>query len=425
MKKSICIMGLSVAALVLPTTVMADDDDPLFYRFGLRGKEDFVAKISACQAATKASRRLAGCRDMDFFCDSGSAYKDTPEWSANNCSVLYSISIGSSLFIDFKQRDWIAFNKPNGTSATGGIYVLKNSFRKLDSQLSEIITGMATAPDGQPGVSLSSTVINCSNRTMAIAAGAFFDSSARLTGKMALERHKWDFTTISKDIPFNAVMDWVCVSSAPGENQNGSSGSGFYVNASGNVITNAHVVENCKDIQVRQGKQSYPATLVARDRIFDLALLKTKASQPAPQVRSRPIEVGDAVYASGFPLSTFLGSELNFTDGKVSSLKGIGGNATNFQITAPVQPGNSGGPLIDKSGNIAGVVVAKLNAIKVAAMTGDIPQNINFAIKSDVLRIFLDGNDVIYNSAASDSTIDPVAIAKKARTFTVQVQCRM
>ncbi len=98
--------------------------------------------------------------------------------------------------------------------------------------------------------------------------------------------------------------------------------------------------------------------------------------------------------AVGFPLPGLLASEANVTTGTVSALAGIGNDTRFLQMTAPVQPGNSGGPLLDLEGRVVGVVVSKLDALKVASATGDIPQNVNFAIKAGVVRSFLDASGV-------------------------------
>ena len=142
-----------------------------------------------------------------------------------------------------------------------------------------------------------------------------------------------------------------------------------------------------------------PATvieIVATDLQIDLALLKISGVPltPATFRQGRGIRPGDPVVDVGFPLQGILTSDLNVTTGNVSALAGPGNDRRLMQVTAPVQPGNSGGPLLDLSGNIVGVVVSKLDAEKLAELTGDIPQNVNFVISAGVARAFLDAYGV-------------------------------
>ena len=109
--------------------------------------------------------------------------------------------------------------------------------------------------------------------------------------------------------------------------------------------------------------------------------------------------------------------------GAVSALAGPGDDRRFIQITAPVQPGNSGGPVLDAAGNVVGVVVAKLDAVEIARSTGDIPQNVNFAVSAGIARAFLDVGGVPYETAPSDTEAGPVEIAAAARKFTVLVEC--
>jgi S1-C subfamily serine protease len=201
-----------------------------------------------------------------------------------------------------------------------------------------------------------------------------------------------------------------------------SSGSGFVIDKLGNVLTNNHVVSNCSGISVLHNSNKYEATLVSADDRLDLALLRTKTLPSSVPIRREPPTTGQIVYAAGFPLTDLLSKDMNFTPGMISATSGIGGDVTRLQITAPIQPGNSGGPLLDESGGVAGVVVSKLDAVAVARVTGDIPQNINFAIKSDVIRIFLDSNRIKYESV-SGVPKSATELAEKARLFTVQVLC--
>ena len=162
-----------------------------------------------------------------------------------------------------------------------------------------------------------------------------------------------------------------------------SSGTGFVV-APRQIMTNHHVAEGCTAMRARlPGGQEIAATVIASDARRDLALLRTEGD-PGPVLPfRRPAEVrrGEAVVTYGFPLAGLLSSGPTLTTGDVSALAGLGDDARQIQISAPVQQGNSGGPLLDLRGHVVGVIVSKLNAQRVAQATGDIPQNVNFAVK--------------------------------------------
>jgi TPR repeat protein len=198
-------------------------------------------------------------------------------------------------------------------------------------------------------------------------------------------------------------------------------GSGFFVTSRGDVLTNHHVVDGCKGVII--GKEL--ATVIAKDKASDLALLRTAIKpESVPKFRGgRGIRLGEDIIVAGFPLRIILGSGLSITKGTVSRLKGVGGNRRTIQITAPVQPGNSGGPLLDTSGNITGVVVSILSAVKIAKLTGTLPQNINFAVNAATARAFLDSEYVAYQVAKSDKLKSTADIAEEARKYTVLVQC--
>lgn len=196
-----------------------------------------------------------------------------------------------------------------------------------------------------------------------------------------------------------------------------STGSGFRI-ASDSVITNHHVVESCNTIRVN----GEPSRLHGSDPNSDLALLKTMQPGLAVDMRNHRVRLGEPVTVAGYPLPTLL-SGLSITTGNISSLSGPKGDTRLIQISAPVQPGNSGGPILDASGSLIGVVVSKLDAIRVAERTGDIPQNVNFGINANVLRAFLDSHATDYQTTSSDKPMSQAAIAEKAKTFTVLIEC--
>lgn len=205
-----------------------------------------------------------------------------------------------------------------------------------------------------------------------------------------------------------------------------TAGSGFFVNGRGYLLTNAHVISECKRIQIRDGE---PLHLVTANEEIDLALLKTEITKdderrPAPAFRTSLPRVGEAVIAFGFPLPQLLSAEGNLSTGNVAAISGLRGDPRFIQVSAPVQRGNSGGPLLDASGNVIGIVVAKLDAIKIAQLTGDIPQNVNFAIRSSEVIRFLTANLIDFNVAAAHAAeLQTSVIAERARKFTVAIEC--
>ncbi len=206
-----------------------------------------------------------------------------------------------------------------------------------------------------------------------------------------------------------------------------SSGTGFVV-LEGRVLTNNHVVQDCVRLVVRNAAgQKVPGRVLATDRQRDLAIMSVANSVgPALSFRDQPaVRRGESVVTYGFPLSGLLSSGPTLTTGDISALAGLRDNPANFQISAPVQPGNSGGPLLDSQANVIGVVVSKLNASRISEITGgDIPQNVNFAVKGTEALAFLRANGVQPKVAASNGT-DKRAfeIGEIANNSTVYIQC--
>ena len=204
---------------------------------------------------------------------------------------------------------------------------------------------------------------------------------------------------------------------APVSAEFASVGTGFFVNEAGAVVTNMHVVEGCVDLRVLMGTTPKAASLRAADSSLDLAVLNTDAASASyPRIRTaRDDKLGESVIVAGYPLQGILSTGLNITTGTVSALAGLANNARFLQITAPVQSGNSVGPVLDENGSLAGVVVSKLNAVAIAKWTGDIPQNVNFAIKSSVVRGFLEANGVDYVAAGTATRSSIISIAEVAK----------
>ena len=214
---------------------------------------------------------------------------------------------------------------------------------------------------------------------------------------------------------------------APPEGRASATGSGFIV-GEGKILTNNHVVEGCTRLVARNGAgQRVSAQLVGTDVRRDLAVLNVPAGFGPPLVfRDSPaVRIGEPVVTYGFPLTGVLSSGPTLTTGDVSALAGLRDNPLHFTISAPVQPGNSGGPLMDAQGHVVGVVVAKLNALSIAKMTGgDIPQNVNFAIKGPEVAAFLAGRGTPVQHAPSvGAELRPVVIGERVAASVVFMQC--
>jgi Trypsin-like peptidase domain len=169
-------------------------------------------------------------------------------------------------------------------------------------------------------------------------------------------------------------------------------GTCFALNPNGYLITNYHVVENAKEITVKgisgDFSTKYGVTVIASDRTNDLALLKitnssVKFNNIPYSIRSTGVQQGEKAYAMGFPNAQVMGQEVKLTEGIISAKSGVEGDISKFQISAAVNPGNSGGPLIDEQGRLIGVVFAKLAAAEAAG----------YAVKSSYLQAFLSNVD--------------------------------
>ncbi len=215
--------------------------------------------------------------------------------------------------------------------------------------------------------------------------------------------------------------------SASGKVVVGSVGSAFVVSPQGHFLTNNHVIEGCGQVYVAMPEDRIEAKALAQDPQNDLALLKVPgAMDVVATFRSAPtVRAGDSVVVVGFPLRGLglIATQANITTGTVSALAGPQNDARVLQITAPVQPGNSGGPLLDHSGNVIGIVFGKLDALWLANAASFIPENVNFALNSRVLQTFLDSIGLKYQTAPSGAKLEPADIGARAKRFTVAVEC--
>jgi S1-C subfamily serine protease len=206
----------------------------------------------------------------------------------------------------------------------------------------------------------------------------------------------------------------------------GTTGTGFVVGSRGYVLTNRHVVRGCRAVRVRpEGGVARPATVVALDPDDDLALLRTDTTfrTVAAFRGGREPRAGEDVVAVGYPLAGLLADQAHVTIGSISALAGLYNDLHELTISTPVQPGNSGGPLLDSYGTVVGVVVMKLNARMVQETTGDLPQNVNFAIKGSVAREFLTAQGVVPLTGLPVTTMSNADIGDVGRSLSLLVEC--
>ena len=230
----------------------------------------------------------------------------------------------------------------------------------------------------------------------------------------------------------------------------GGSGSGFFISKLGHIITNEHVVKKCNKITIGDNiDRQVPAKLIEIDRKNDLALLRTTTLDLASSetkslikklstqklgieivplataglMRSDDVELGEDIVVAGFPFGDIFSKDIKVTFGNVNSTKGVGDDSSQFQIQAPVQIGNSGGPIYDKYGNIVGVVVAQLDKLKMAKTIGSLPENVNFGIKASTVKQFLNSSGLPTKWAERKKEMSNKEISKIASKQTVMVVC--
>jgi len=210
-----------------------------------------------------------------------------------------------------------------------------------------------------------------------------------------------------KEIPIN-----------PEKNQGVASGTAFAVNNNGYFVTNEHVVRNCSSLGIVMKGEIYPASIYNKNSELDLAIIKTNPSISESYIKFSPeIKTGQSITALGYPLVDVLGAEIKVTTGIISSMSGYKGNNNHLGFTAPIQPGNSGGPIVDQYN--------RLVAVATSALMGEDIQNINFAIKVGSLQKFLGDNHIKYELSSSITQIDIPTIVEKSRDYVKLILCKV
>ena len=184
-----------------------------------------------------------------------------------------------------------------------------------------------------------------------------------------------------------------------------ASGTGFFITDDGYLISNYHVVKDATKVRLLTGAGLIDAKVVQVDAANDLALLKADGRfAPLPIAASRTVALGGTVATVGFPNIGMQGFAPKLAKGEIASLSGAADDPRYFQISVPVQPGNSGGALVDERGNVIGIVSAKLDAGAALAASGALPENVNYAVKSSLLLSFLESVPDVANKLKPANT---------------------
>lgn len=220
-----------------------------------------------------------------------------------------------------------------------------------------------------------------------------------------------------KDYPSEAIYEQV--------QQAEWTGSGFAI-ADGFVVTNYHVVNGAKSINIKgvngDNDETYKGYVVATDREHDLAILRIvdknfKGFDAIPYCIGKTVpEVGDDVFVLGYPKTNTMGQEVKLTNGIISAESGFKGDASMYQISAPVQPGNSGGPLFDNEGNVIGIICAKHADA----------ENANYAVKVSYLFSLVNSSGIGIKMPEKNnvSTKSLSKKVKQVKPFVYLIECR-
>ncbi len=196
-------------------------------------------------------------------------------------------------------------------------------------------------------------------------------------------------------------------------------GTGFFVAESGLLLTAAHVVDGANKIEVQTSKGMLDATVKYVDQALDFALLKVEG--PGVQflrfAQSPKVDLGSNIKVAGYPNPEVQGEALKMTYGKINSLSGYRDDLKMFQISAPVQPGNSGGPLLDANNNVIGIITARVNDLAIIKQSGLVPQNVNYALKISAIKWMLGDMGV-----ATESTSTKPASLDDVKSSTVLIR---
>lgn len=350
------------------------------------------------------------------------------------CSVKYPV-VGA--FDDYNEV-FIGEVDHNLVSGTASIQVegknsglqCKGNSRVLHIPLSNIIAGSFLIPycTGQEGIA----ILSCSDGSAIEATwtaesctsgyghgydqnGARFNFAFGLSEEEAFQRFKEDEAEVA-NLPEYPVY-------RPKEKREElgfSTGTGFLVSETGYLMTNYHVIEDAEEISIKTASGELPVTVVATDEANDVALVRAPISgTPLPLSRGDDLVVADEVMALGYPLVMLQGQTLKATFGRVNALSGILDHPRYIQIDVPIQPGNSGGPLVDETGRVVGIVTMTLDDLVTLGVVGTLPQNVNYAVKSKYIVDLVSDFEISSSNSGQDSEFRDLVARYRDSVFLV------
>lgn len=203
-----------------------------------------------------------------------------------------------------------------------------------------------------------------------------------------------------------------------------ASGTGFYVNRTGDLLTAAHVTHDCIAVDVKRDDTTLPARIVASSNLLDLAVLATgkPVERFLPLRKGQEIILGEAVTNVGFPLQKLLAASPNLTRGNVSSRGALDGSVGQFQFSAPIQPGSSGGPVVSDGGELLGITQGTLNLAPLV-QSGALPQNVNFALDARYAAMFMKKHGVEFSEVEPNLKADMRVGNEAALATVVSLSC--
>jgi hypothetical protein len=284
-----------------------------------------------------------------------------------------------------------------GTDEIYDSYIAEDSVTGGENGLYGFLARGDYRPKGTPATSTQKIhvtywALGCAKRKLLVVEAVEFDSRGNVT-----RRYPFDEKNQAIDVQEGTVgatfYEYVCKTSLaksppkasdPQTAPNISFGTAW-LSDRGYFVTAYHVVEGAGQVAIRSSDgQVYSAKVVATDKPNDIAILLSSAAASnigLPIARALP-GLGARVFTIGYPHPDLMGVSQKLTSGDVSSLSGLGDDPRLLQISTPVQSGNSGGPLLNMTGEVVGLISAKLSASQVLSKTGDLPENVNYAVKA-------------------------------------------